>query len=108
MTFRSKNNLPRIQTQVEKECSRIVRKTTFAIEARAKTLAPVDKGILRAGITSVIVSPTKGMVANAVEYSPDQEFGTRYQKGTPHMTPAADAEKKNFEKDLQNIERSLK
>lgn len=30
-------------------------------------------------------------VGSAVEYAPYQEFGTRYQAGTPHVRPAFDA-----------------
>ena len=104
----SKNNLRRIESQIEKALSQAVRKAAFSIEAHAKTLAPVDTGVLRNSITTTVESPTKATVGTNVEYAQYQEFGTRHQKGKAFLTPAADAEEKQFQKDLQNIERSLR
>lgn len=108
MAVESKNNLPRITTQIEKALSAAVRKAAFKIEARAKQLAPVDTGLLRNSIQTRIDGPMKATVGTNVEYAPYQEFGTRHQKGKPHLTPAADETKKEFENDLKNIERSLR
>ncbi len=108
MEVQVKNNLPRITSQIEKALSEAVRKAAFSIEAHAKTLCPVDTGLLRNSLQTTVESPTKATVGTNVEYAQYQEFGTRHQKGKAFMTPAADAEKKKFEKELQNIERSLR
>lgn len=108
MSVQVKNNLRQINSRLEKALSEVVRQTAFSIEARAKSLAPVDTGILRNSIQTKIESPTKATVGTVVEYAPHQEFGTRFQKGKPFMTPAVDAEKKEFEKRVQNLERSLR
>jgi HK97 gp10 family phage protein len=107
MAVESKNNLPRIQSQLERALSAAVRKAAFAIEAEAKTLAPVDTGMLRNSIQTKIEGPLRATVGTNVEYAPYQEFGTRHQKGQAFLTPAADQVEKEFEGDLANIERSL-
>lgn len=107
-TAKSTNNLPRLSTQIEKALSQLIRKTGFSIEARAKTLCPVDTGRLRNSITTRIDGPLKVTVGTNVEYAQYQEFGTRHQKGKPFMTPAVDAEMKEFQKGLAQIERSLR
>ena len=106
--MQSKNNLPRIASRIDKALSQLLRKTAFKIEARAKQLAPVDTGLLRNSIQTDIKGPLKATVGTNVEYAPYQEFGTRHQKGKPFLTPAADEAKKEFEKDVKNLERSLR
>jgi HK97 gp10 family phage protein len=108
MSVQVKNNMPRIQSQLEKALSELIRKTAFSIEARAKSLAPVDTGLLRNSIQTEIKSPLHAVVGTNVEYAPHQEFGTRFQKGKPFMTPAVDAEKKEFEKRVRELGRSLR
>jgi len=107
MAVESKNNLPRISSQIERALSAVVRKAAFAIEAQAKTLAPVDTGMLRNSIQTDIEGPLKATVGTNVEYGPYQEFGTRHQKGKAFLTPAADAEEKKFQSELEEIERLL-
>jgi HK97 gp10 family phage protein len=108
MSVQSKNNLPRISSQIERALSAAIKKAAFSIEAHAKTLAPVDTGLLRNSIQTTIDGPTKATIGTNVEYAAAQEFGTRFQKGTSFLTPAADGVKKEFESDLANIERSLR
>jgi hypothetical protein len=67
----------------------------------AQDLVAVDTGALQSTIrkewgpgTSVSVTaggmPTEGHM-QYVDYAGDQEFGTRYQSGTPYLRPAAEA-----------------
>jgi|SRR5688572_20401412 len=102
------NNLTRISSQIERELSKLVKKTAFRIEAKAKELAPVDTGLLRNSVTTTVESATKATVGTSIEYAAHQEFGTRHQKGKPFLTPAADEAKKDFERDVREIERSLR
>jgi HK97 gp10 family phage protein len=106
--MQSRNDLPRLASQIEKALSSLVRKTAFSIEARAKQLAPFDTGLLRNSIQTNIESSSKATVGTNVEYAPYQEFGTRHQKGKAFLTPAADEVKKEFEKEVRNLERSLR
>lgn len=104
----SKNDLPRIASQIDRALSQLLRKHAFGIEAKAKAHAPVDTGLLRNSIQTNIEGPLKASVGTNVEYAAYQEFGTRHQKGTPFLTPAADEQKKEFESDVRNLERSLR
>jgi HK97 gp10 family phage protein len=108
MAVQSKNDLPRISSQIERALSAAVKKAAFSIEAHAKELAPVDTGNLRNSIQTDIEGPLKATVGTNVEYAQYQEFGTRYQKGTPFLSTAADQVEKEFASDLSNIERSLR
>lgn len=108
MSVQSKNDLPRIASRLDKVLANLVKKAAFGIEAKAKQLAPVDTGVLRNSIQTTIEGPLRATVGTNIEYGPHQEFGTRHQKGTPFLTPAADEQKKEFEKDVRNLERSLK
>jgi len=106
--MQSKNDLPRIASRIEKALSQLVKKHAFGIEARAKQLAPVDTGLLRNSLQTKVDGPLKATVGTNVSYAEYQEFGTRHQKGKPFLTPAADEQKKEFEKDVRNLERSLR
>ena len=108
MATQSKNDLPRIASRIEKALSNLVRKHAFGIEAKAKQLAPVDTGLLRNSLQTRVDGPTKATVGTNVEYAAYQEFGTRHQKGKAFLTPAADEQKKEFEKDVSSLERSLR
>lgn len=72
-----------------------VAKTTFDVQAKAQGYAPVDTGALRGSISGR-PSGLQGEVSSGVEYAIYQEYGTRYQSGTPHMRPAAEQGMSNF------------
>lgn len=52
--------------------------------------APVLTGTLRRSYTHE-TGPRYVEVGTNLEYAPAQEFGSRYQGGTPHLRPALDA-----------------
>jgi len=108
MAEQSFNHLPRIQGQLERALSALVRKTAFRIEAKAKEDCPVDTGTLRNSIQTVVESDTKATVGTPIEYAPYVHDGTRRMKGRPFLTEAADTEGKDFQKDVQEIERLLR
>ena len=60
-------------------------------ERYAKGYAPVDTGRLRNSISHEVAQDENAVyVGTNVEYAPYQEFGTRYQNGTPFLRPALD------------------
>lgn len=59
-----------------------------------QTRAPVQTGRLRDSYRVEIRSAPDGAVGHIgtdVDYAVDQEYGTRFQPGTPHVRPALDA-----------------
>ena len=74
-------------------------KATLAVEREAKHLCPVDTGRLRSSITPEVAREGQeivGRVGTNVEYAPYQEFGTRFQHGTPFLRPALSAAQRYF------------
>lgn len=70
----------------------------------AKFFAPVDTGYLRDHIEmSIFDSGLSVRVSSTAEYAPDQEFGTRYQAGTPHIGPAFREESWSFNQDIHRL-----
>lgn len=65
-------------------------KSGIIIANNVKLRSPVDKGRLRSSYGyEVEETPDGGVVqvGTNVTYSVHQEFGTRYQSGTPHLRP---------------------
>jgi hypothetical protein len=108
MVVQSKNDLPRITSQIEKALSELVRKTAFRIEGKAKINCPVLTGHLRNSLQTQIDGPTKATVGTPVEYAPYVHDGTRFMKGRAFLTEAADTEGKDFQNDVRDIERQLR
>jgi HK97 gp10 family phage protein len=64
------------------------------VDRAAKNHAPVDTGRLRSSINWRIARDSQGLVGivgTNVEYAIHQEFGTRFQSGTPFLRPALSA-----------------
>lgn len=76
---------------VDKEkLEKLVREAAMAVEGDAKRFAPVDTGRLRNSIHYAKSGDLEYMVGTDVEYGIYQEFGTRYQSGTPFLRPAVE------------------
>lgn len=71
--------------------------SSFAVQKKAKELAPVRDGILKNSIfIDVGLTGLDASVGTNVKYAPFQEFGTRYQKGKAFLYPAWEAERNKF------------
>jgi HK97 gp10 family phage protein len=71
-----------------------IQRRALQVDAAAKGFAPVDTGRLRSSITNEMGVDGQGVFARIgtdVEYAIYQEFGTRFQAGTPFLRPALDA-----------------
>ena len=70
----------------------------------AQRYAPVKTGALKRNIK--LYSEDNGFtakVASEAEYAPYQEYGTRYQPGTPHIRPAYHEQKRQFVTDMKRL-----
>jgi HK97 gp10 family phage protein len=97
------DRLPGVAGQVRAGARLAVTKTVADLEAQAKSRAPVDTGALRNSITGTMTGETEGEVSTNQEYAPHQEWGTRFQPGTPFMRPAADAVRPGFEAAMKAV-----
>lgn len=91
------NRLPSLPGLARAGIRAAVSKAVLDVESQAKVRAPVDTGALRASITGKLTGDTEGEVSTGVNYAVHQEYGTRFQSGTPFMHPAADAARPGFE-----------
>lgn len=89
-----------LSSKLQAELNRAIQETALAIEADAKTKAPVDTGALRA---SIAAGPD--FVAVGAEYGPYVELGTSRAGAQPFLTPAVEAQREPFE---QRIADALK
>ncbi len=83
----------------------LVQETAINIEREAKELVPVDSGRLRSDIQigDEAIDGLEVKVGTNVEYAPHVEFGTKNMPAQPYLNPAAEGERKNFNKKLQKI-----
>ena len=85
------------------QSSQVIRNNTERLKASAKTKAPVDTGFLKNHITSSYPNRLEGHVKSEAAYSGYQEYGTRFQTGTPHIRPALQEIEPQFKQDMNNV-----
>ena len=90
------SRIPQLRAALPGNVERVVERTTFAIEGRAKQAAPVDTGTLRNSIQGSIIGAHEGEVAVGAEYGIYVEYGTVHQAAQPYLTPAVEAERGPF------------
>ena len=85
------------------QSSQVIRNNTERLKASAKAKAPVDTGFLKNHITSSYPNSLEGHVKSEAAYSGYQEYGTRFQTGTPHIRPALKEVESQFKKDMDDV-----
>jgi HK97 gp10 family phage protein len=102
------NNFAKIAAALPKATGVIVRKAAFDVEATAKTLVPVDTGMLKNSIMTEEVSPTSMIVAPHTEYAAYVEWGTVKMAARPYLRPAAERVRAPFVYAMSKLEERLK
>ena len=82
-----KSRIPAVRAAVQAKAGLAIAKAAHDIEAQAKTMAPVDTGLLKNSIRAE-GDGTSWQVVSPVDYSVYQEFGTRSTPARPYMLPA--------------------
>ena len=85
------------------QSSQVIRNNTERLKASAKAKAPVDTGFLKNHITSSYPNSLEGHVKSEAAYGGYQEYGTRFQTGTPHIRPALQEIEPQFKKDMTDV-----
>ena len=85
------------------QSSQVIRNNTERLKASAKAKAPVDTGFLKNHITSSYPHSFEGHVKSEAAYGGYQEYGTRFQTGTPHIRPALREIEPQFKKDMTDV-----
>lgn len=84
------SRLPQIAAAMVPKAAAVVAKTAADVEGAAKAFAPVDTGYLRSSIQAQSTGQLSAVINAGADYAVFQEYGTRYQTGTPFMVPAAE------------------
>lgn len=86
--FKLTNNINKAKTQFKQNKSNTLNEIGIFIKDRMDYYAPVDTGYLRSRNNYKVMNDSV-LFLNDCEYAIFQEYGTRYQSGTPFMRPAA-------------------
>lgn len=83
----------------------IVKRNGAEMHEKAQRFAPVDTGTLKRSISLDIVDGGRTAIVRGdnVDYGVYQEYGTRYQPGTPFVGPAFKAQVGKFKEDMRGI-----
>lgn len=83
----------------------IVKRNGAEMHEKAQRFAPVDTGTLKRSISLDIVDSGRTAIVRGdnVDYGVYQEYGTRYQSGTPFVGPAFKAQVGKFKEDMRGI-----
>ena len=92
------NNFAKYGNRILAAAQRGITKAAIKITGDAKTLSPVDTGLLRKSLFYRVTRESRqvlGVVGTNVEYAAFQEFGTSRMEPQPYMKPALDQNKEN-------------
>lgn len=85
---------------------KVIKVNGSEMQRKAQRNAPVDTGALKRNIVIDHFAGGLGVkVTSSADYAPYQEWGTRYQSGTPHIKPAYLSQKPLFIRDMDKIVR---
>lgn len=88
--------LLKLKAEARPKAARIVGRTAFLVEARAKMLAAVDTGALKNSIAAKQTGELSWEVAPHVLYAWYQEFGTSKMPAHPYLIPAVESQRAAF------------
>jgi HK97 gp10 family phage protein len=97
------DRLEDLEATAGERADRIVEAAARAIEAGAKSAAPVDTGNLRNGIVVEDAGEARRKVGPTADYAPFVELGTRHRAAQPFLKPAFDAEAPKLKQKLKDI-----
>lgn len=84
----------------------VVKRNAAEMQEKAQRYAPVDTGFLKRNINLSFgggLTDYSGQVSGDANYDGYQEYGTRYQPGTPHIRPAYYDQRPIFLKDIKEL-----
>ena len=94
--------LDKSNSQIRNATMKALRNNTEKTMQQAKKNAPVDTGFLKNNIVTRY-EDMSGIIHSQAIYSFYQEYGTRYQSGTPFMRPALNFIYPQFQKDMIDV-----
>lgn len=90
--------------------NQVIQNNAEDLQSAAKRYAPVAKkngGFLRDNINVEYPRKLRADIKSGASYAGFQEYGTRFQPGTPHMRPAFADQIPELEKDIEDVAKGL-
>ena len=91
----------------EGKVGQVIYNNAEQMSAKARSYAPVDTAFLKENITSKKTGNLSAEVESGAGYAGFQEWGTRYQTGTPHIKPSFDDQVPILEQQIRDVARGL-
>lgn len=89
--------------KVYSESDKVVKNNTEKLKTKTQEKAPKDTEFLKDNIKNSYPRPLEGHVKGNAAYDGYQEYGTRFQEGTPHIRPALREIEPGFRKDMTDV-----
>lgn len=90
-------------SKVFEQSGKVVRNNAEKLKANAQSKAPVDTGFLKSNIRTSYPAALEAHINSEAAYGGYQEYGTRFQPGTPHMRPALREIEPKFRQDMTDV-----
>lgn len=97
------NNLPKITAALTPSVAAEIQRAAFQCEALAKSLAPVDTGLLRNSIQAEEEGQLSWIVGPHTDYAAHVEFGTHRMPARPYLTPAVEQVRPHFMQRMNQV-----
>lgn len=89
--------------KVREQSAAVVKNNAELVQRFAKVYAPKDTGFLESEIKTSYPKDLEAHITNEAAYAGYQEYGTRYQKGKPHMKPALKVIEPKFKQEMTKV-----
>jgi HK97 gp10 family phage protein len=92
--------------KIGKDVIEVVKRNGASMQNLAMKKAPVDTGFLKRHIHlnfTVTLTDFVAVVSGDAEYDAYQEYGTRFQPGTPHLRPALYETEDTFVSEMERL-----
>lgn len=90
-------------SKVREQSAKVVKNNAEKLKSKAQAKAPKDTRFLKDHIKTSYPGELEAHIDDEAAYAGYQEYGTRFQEGTPHMRPALREIEPQFKQDMTDV-----
>ena len=90
-------------SKVREQSAKVVKNNAEKLKSKAQDKAPKDTRFLKGHIKTSYPGELEAKIEAEAAYSGYQEYGTRFQPGTPFMRPALKEVEPQFKQDMTDV-----
>lgn len=90
-------------SKVREQSAKVVKNNAEKLKSKAQDKAPKDTRFLKNHIKTSYPGELEAKIEAEAAYAGYQEYGTRFQEGTPHMRPALREIEPQFKQDMTDV-----